>query len=97
MVSVCVKCRQTAHEGEHRHTAIHSQCIQVATEMRLSDHINDQVDALPARRGIRNVHKILFLVIRSMSGTGREGQKPIELVRGRCRGGHGSPEITERI
>jgi hypothetical protein len=65
--------------------------------MRLSDHINDQVDALSARRSIRNLHEIFFLVIRSMSGTGREGQKPIELVRRRCSSGDSSTEIMERV
>ena len=65
--------------------------------MRLSDHVNDQVDALSARRSIRNVHEIFFLVIRGMGGTGREGQKPIELFRRRCSSGDSSPEIKERV
>lgn len=65
--------------------------------MRLSDHVNDQVDALSTRRSIRNVHEIFFLVIRGMGGTGREGQKPIELFRRRCSSGDSSPEIKERV
>ena len=92
-----MKCGRTAYEGKHRHAAIRRQCIKVATEMRLSNHINDQVNALSARRGIRNLHKIFFLVVRSMSGTGRERQKPIKLVRRRGSSGDGSPEIMEQI
>lgn len=41
--------------------------------MRLSDHINNQVDALPARRRIRDLHKIFFLVICSVGRTSRQG------------------------
>jgi hypothetical protein len=32
--------RQTADEGEYRHSTIHCQCIQVAAEMRLTDGVN---------------------------------------------------------
>lgn len=92
-----MNCVQTAYEGEHRHAAIRRQCIQIANEMPLSNHINDQVNALPARRSSRNLHKIFFLVVRSMSGTGREGQKPIELFRRRGSSGDSSPEIMERV
>lgn len=65
--------RQTADEGEYRHSTIHCQCIQVAAEMRLTDGVNYEVNALSARRAIRNLHKILFLIICSMSSTSREG------------------------
>ena len=41
--------------------------------MRLSDHIDNLVDALPASSGIRNLYKIFFLVICSVGRASREG------------------------
>lgn len=41
--------------------------------MRLSDHVNNQVDALPARCRTRDLHEIFFLVICSVGRASREG------------------------
>ena len=41
--------------------------------MRLTDSINDEVNAFSARGAIRNLHEILFLIICSMSSTSWEG------------------------
>ena len=84
---------RTADEGEHRHTAIQCQCIQVAAEVRLPDGINNYVDSFSASRVMCDLHKISFFIINSMSGTGWEGQKPVELFRRRCRRGDSPPDI----
>ena len=71
---------RTTYYGENYHAAVHRQSLQVAVEMRLPNHIHDNVDAFPPCYFLYHIHKVFRFVVRDMSGSCRKGKESVELV-----------------